>query len=250
MNVQRCVIGNWKLNPATKSVAHELAQGLSGIACDAVRVGCTPSFTHLSTVAGVLAGTPIWVGAQDICAYTQSTGAYTGDVSAEQLSDLGVGFVIIGHSERRNYYREDHSLLVEKMKQAFAADLSVVFCIGETKEQYQANQTLSVLDDQLSVLQTFRVPRGKLIIAYEPIWAIGTGLTPTTQEVIATHAHIKSVLASYHFEGVSVLYGGSVNEQNAAEFAQAEGVDGALVGGASLKLDTFAQIIAAFESAS
>lgn len=250
MNVQRCVIGNWKLNPATKSEAHELAQGLSGIACDAVMVGCAPSFAHLSTVSEVLAGTPIWVGAQDICAHTQSIGAYTGDVSAEQLTDLGAGFVIIGHSERRSYYREDNALLAEKMKQAFGADLSVVFCIGEIKEQYQANQTLSVLDEQLSVLQAIHAPRGKLIIAYEPVWAIGTGLTPTVQEVITTHRHIKSVLASYHLEGVSVLYGGSVNEQNAAEFAQAEGVDGALVGGASLKVDTFTQIIAAFESAS
>lgn len=248
MNIQKCVIGNWKLNPATKSAAYELAQGLSNIVVDTVSVGCAPSFLHLPKVVDMLAGTPIWVGAQDICAHTQVVGAYTGDVSGEQLADVGAKFVIIGHSERRSYYHEDADLLAVKIQQAMAARLRVVFCIGETLADYQAGKTLSVLDEQLAILKRLNIPNDKLIVAYEPVWAIGTGLTPTVEEIGSVHHHIKAVLTGFDLHNINVLYGGSVNEQNAANLAAVDGVDGALVGGASLKIEAFAQIIAAFDA--
>lgn len=243
MNAQKYVIGNWKLNPATLSQACQLASSL--VQMDkSVQVGCVPSFVHLSAVGELLAESSILLGAQDVCAKTATTGAFTGDVSAGQLADIGVKFVIIGHSERRAYYGEDNALLEAKIQQAVDAGLTVVFCVGETKLQYQAQQTLAVLDEQLSVLKS--VPADRLIVAYEPVWAIGTGLTPSIDEVIGVHRHIKQVLAGYAMPTVSVLYGGSVNEKNAAEFATAFGVDGALVGGASLKIEAFSQIVAAF----
>ncbi|MFB6348689.1 triose-phosphate isomerase [Moraxella sp. ZJ142] len=249
MNAQKYVIGNWKLNPSTHTHAQQLAAAMADLQSDAsVTVGCTPSFVHLSAVAAAMADTPILVGAQDVCAYTQDVGAYTGDVSALQLVDVGADFVIVGHSERRSYYGEDNALLADKIKQALAADLTVIFCVGETQTQYTAKQTLAVLDEQLSALAGIAAT-DKLIVAYEPVWAIGTGLTPTVDEVTAVHQHIKARLNTDGWQGISVLYGGSVNANNADEFAHAAAVDGALVGGASLKIDAFAQIVAAFAKA-
>ncbi|MDO4894717.1 triose-phosphate isomerase [Moraxella sp.] len=248
MKNSKYVIGNWKTNPATKAQAMELAQFLSTLngQTKTVQVGCTPSLVHLDAVSGLLSKTDILVGCQDICAFTADVGAYTGDVSAAQLVDTGAQFVLVGHSERRSYYGESTTLLTAKIQQALHADLTVVFCIGETKEQYTAAQTLTVLEEQLAILSSIEVPASKLIIAYEPVWAIGTGLTPTVDEVVNTHRHIQSVLTNMGLLGVSVLYGGSVNASNAGQFAQFDEIGGALVGGASLKADSFAQIIEAF----
>lgn len=245
------VIGNWKLNPASLSEAKALAQALRSALADQVHVklGCAPGFLHLPEVAAVLADSSIWVGAQDLSANTGATGAFTGDVSAAQLVDAGARFVIVGHSERRQYQGEDNGLLAKKIQQAIDADLVVILCVGETQSQYQAGETLSVLDHQLSVLEGLGVPRSQLIIAYEPVWAIGTGLTPTVDEVVAVHRHIQAVLSDKQLPDVCVLYGGSVNADNAQAFASAPEVAGALVGGASLKADAFAQIVAAFEAA-
>lgn len=239
------VIGNWKLNPARLSEATDLARALQGLTADTVQIGCTPSFVHLGAVAETLKISSVWVGVQDVCAFGQ-TGAFTGDVSAVQAGDLGAKFALIGHSERRTFYKENNDLLAKKITQAISENLVVVLCVGETKDEYSAGKTLDVLSEQLSVLAGLNVSPSQLIIAYEPVWAIGTGLTPTVSEISAVHQYIKATLIAQNLLGVSVLYGGSVNDKNAQEFAECGDIDGALVGGASLKIDSFATIVSAF----
>lgn len=248
---QKYVIGNWKLNPASLGEAQTLAQALKDSLADVqnVKLGCAPSFVHLAGVANVLTDSAIWVGAQDICAKTQATGAFTGDVSATQLADIGARFVIIGHSERRAYHGEDNAIIADKIRQAVQSKLAIVLCVGETQDDYQAGQTLAVLNTQLAVLDGLDVPAKLLVIAYEPVWAIGTGLTPTVDEVVMVHRHIQATLANKQLPNICVLYGGSVNADNAKAFAAAQEVGGALVGGASLKADSFATIVAAFAQA-
>lgn len=245
------VIGNWKLNPASQIEANALASALKAALTDQTRVklGCAPGFLHLAEVSSVLADSLIWVGAQDVSAKTAQTGAFTSDVSAVQIVDAGAKFVILGHSERRQCHGEDNAMLSEKIQHAISAGLTVVFCIGETESQYKAGETLGVLDAQLAVFEGLDMPKSHLIIAYEPVWAIGTGLTPTVDEVAAVHRHIQANLTSKNLPEISVLYGGSVNADNAHAFASAPEVGGALVGGASLKVDAFAQIVAAFDAA-
>lgn len=242
---KKTVIGNYKLNPATKAEVVGLAQALRGIDMGAVKVGCAPSFIHLDAVAKILTDSPIWLGVQDVSAYG-ATGAFTGDVSAVQVADLGAKFTLIGHSERRTYHQETNETLAKKIQEAYKANLVVVLCVGETKEQYDNQETLAVLKNQLSVLAELGVPSSHLLIAYEPVWAIGTGLTPTVAEVIKVHRYIKDTLTAHGLPSVCVLYGGSVNEKNAQDFANCEDIDGALVGGASLKIDSFATIVSAF----
>ncbi len=243
------VIGNWKLNPATHSEASALANALLGLDAGDVQVGCVPSFIHIGVVAAALEDSNLWVGCQDVCAFG-ATGAFTGDVSAAQVADLGASFTLIGHSERRQYHGEDNDLLSKKICQALSEQLTVILCVGETKEEYEAGDTLAVLDTQLSVLDGLALSSSQMMIAYEPVWAIGTGLTPSVAEVARVHQHIKANLSTHNIDGVCVLYGGSVNDKNAAEFASCREVDGALVGGASLKMDSFNTIIAAFAQSS
>lgn len=251
---KKYVIGNWKLNPATQADAHALAQDLQKLtekgANATVQVGCSPSFVHLHQVAQTLSDSPLWVGVQDVSAFG-ATGAFTGDVSAVQVADLGAKFTLIGHSERRQYHGETDEILTAKITNAFNANLSVIYCIGETKEEYERGDTEQVLRAQLALLEQFTkniiedMPSPKLIIAYEPIWAIGTGLTPTFDEVESVHHFIGKQLSAF---GISapILYGGSVNDKNASEFAKSAVIDGVLVGGASLKIDSFSTIIDAF----
>ena len=253
MNATSYVIGNWKLNPSTlqtaTTLANELNTALTGGLSNCV-IGVCPSFVHLSGVAEKLDKAVI--GVQDICAHTASTGAFTGDVSAEQAADLGAKFALVGHSERRSYYQESDKLLSAKISNAFGAGLSVVYCIGETKDEYEAGQTFAVLERQLELLQNFAkdidctsksLP--KLLIAYEPVWAIGTGLTPTPSEVDSVHNFISKILSTLQIPA-PILYGGSVNDKNAQEFASLPMVNGVLVGGASLKADSFMTITQAF----
>lgn len=240
------VIGNWKLNPSTLADATALAHSIKAVSEQAsCHLGCCPTFLHFGAVREILKESAVWVGSQDVCAFGE-TGAFTGDVSAIQVADMGGQFTLIGHSERRSYHGENNAVLADKMKHAINAGLVVVLCIGETKAQYDKGETLSVLDEQLSVLDGLDMPKQQLLIAYEPVWAIGTGLTPTVDEVATTHRHIKANLAAQGIDGVCVLYGGSVNDKNAKELAQCDVIDGALVGGASLKADSFALIAQAF----
>jgi len=257
--MQSWVIGNWKQNPATQQAVNTLIDDLQAAVPASLAPNCqlmvVPSFIHLSAVAAQLNKTDILCAAQDVSAHSASTGAYTGDVSAEQVHDAGARWTILGHSERRQYHQEDHATLVQKVHHALHQGLGVVFCIGESQQQYDAKETLDVLDTQLNViaevaqnLDSATVLADKLIVAYEPVWAIGTGKVPTVPEVSDTHAHIKKTLASYSqaLNSTAVLYGGSVNADNASDFAASDVIDGALVGGASLKAASFLAIAQAF----
>lgn len=246
------VIGNWKLNPKTPAESLALAQGLQALGAGKVKVGCTPSFVHLAGVTDVLKTSDVWVGVQDVSAFG-ATGAFTGDVSAVQVTELGAKFTLIGHSERRQYHGESDKTLAQKMINAHLANLVVVFCVGESLDEYQSGLAFNVLDKQLSVLHQIdksQINADKLIIAYEPVWAIGTGLTPTLDEIKKTHAHIKHYLSTQCHADLPVLYGGSVNDKNASDIASCQGVDGVLVGGASLKIESFAPIVSAFSQLS
>lgn len=265
--MQAWVIGNWKQNPATKNEVSSLLDSLliavqddAKTATAACQLMVAPSCVHLATVSARVQGTSILCASQDISANSDSTGAYTGDCSAQQISDAGATWTIIGHSERRQYHKESNEALTDKLKYAFAQNLGVVLCIGETQAQYDAKQTFAVLDEQLVVIKSFleqQAPKResdlaeRLIIAYEPVWAIGTGKVPTVAEVEATHAHIKQTFASFDdgLSEVAVLYGGSVNADNADSFAASPMINGALVGGAALKSDSFLAIAAAFNGA-
>lgn len=248
--MQKYVIGNWKLNPATCDEALALTRSLT--AHHACRVGVVPSLVHLSAVKSALPD-GVLLGVQDIAHKTAETGAFTGDVSARQVADTGASFTLVGHSERRQYHGETDKILSAKIAHAFAHGLSVIYCIGETKDEYERGDTQSVLERQLELLEPFAkeipfvkdVPFPKLIIAYEPVWAIGTGLTPTFDEVESVHNFISELLATFEIPA-PILYGGSVNDKNAPEFAKSAVIDGALVGGASLKAESFVAIINAF----
>ena len=262
--MQAWVIGNWKQNPATMSEVNALLETLlATVTDDSDRTSCqlmvAPSCVHLATVGQRLQNTPILCAAQDISAHSDSTGAYTGDCSAQQVADAGASWTIVGHSERRQYHQESHDALMYKLKHAFTQNLGVILCVGETQEQYDNKQTLEVLNDQLAVVKDLldksshlaETIANNLIIAYEPVWAIGTGKVPTVDEVSTTHDHIKTTLAGFSeaLTQTCVLYGGSVNADNAESFAASPVIDGALVGGASLKAESFLAIADAFARA-
>ena len=267
MSMQAWVIGNWKQNPATGHDVNALLDDLLSkvdaakpASLQASKNQChlmvAPSCIHLATVNARLANSSLLCAAQDVSAHSASIGAYTGDCSAQQVADAGATWTLLGHSERRQYHNESHQCLLNKLSHAFSQNLGVVFCIGETQEQYDNNQTFEILDTQLSVIKdllsqqpdlTVSVSE-RLIIAYEPVWAIGTGKVPTVSEVSKTHQHIKNTIAGFVDmpDTVTVLYGGSVNADNAKSFAADTMIDGALVGGASLKADSFLAIADAF----
>jgi len=259
--MQAWVIGNWKQNPATLQAAKTLLADISSQAANMDLTACQlmviPSLVHVTALPQSDA---IALGVQDISAHSAATGAFTGDVSAAQVKDAGANWVLVGHSERRQYHGENESTLYNKIKHALSQQLGVIFCVGETKEQYDSEQTFNVLAAQLTVIEQLLAETDqdrlaeRLIIAYEPVWAIGTGKVPTVEEVAATHAHIKAVIQSYAGAEKAlgepcVLYGGSVNAANAAQFAQADSVNGALVGGAALQADSFLAIADAFAAA-
>lgn len=244
------VIANWKLNPATLKEAVSLAQSIQP-ATHCV-VGVSPSFVHLSAVQAAL-DPAIALGVQTISAQTAQTGAFTGDVSASQATDLGATFVLIGHSECRQQ-GETEQILYNKIDHALSVGLSVVYCVGEHKHEYEAAKTQAVIANQLALLESFASKLtantdanqfAKLLIAYEPIWAIGTGLMPSLHDIEQTHRFIKKVLLGF---GICppILYGGSVNQDNANDLSHSSYIDGVLVGGASLKAQAFNQIIGAF----
>ena len=270
MSMQAWVIGNWKQNPATNQEVNALLDDLLSkvdagerAKTQASKNQChlmvAPSSIHLATVHTRLANSALLCAAQDVSAHSESTGAYTGDCSAQQVADAGATWTLLGHSERRQYHNESHNCLLNKLSHAFSQNLGVVFCIGETQEQYDNNQTFKVIDTQLSVIKDLLAQQPditaslseKLIIAYEPVWAIGTGKVPTIAEVSKTHQHIKQTVAGFAdmADTVTVLYGGSVNADNAESFAADTMIDGALVGGASLKADSFLAIADAFSQA-
>jgi triosephosphate isomerase (TIM) len=262
------VIANWKMNPSTQltvtALMTDLQQQLPADALQSCNVVIAPSFMHLSTTQQAIQHGSLNIGlaAQNLCAQHADKGAFTGEVSGAQLKDAQVNYVLVGHSERRQYFNEDDACLIRKIRNAFAHDLTVVFCIGETQAQYEQNQTQDVLAAQLTVIKQLAAEfantqsenaqlnnlASRLIIAYEPVWAIGTGKIPTIQEVQNIHAFINTTLTDIDasLTTTPILYGGSVKADNVAEIAQCPNVNGVLVGGASLDATGFTQIIQAF----
>lgn len=242
------IAGNWKMN---KTVAEALAlvQDLKIALADVTEVDIVvcPPFTALSEVSKALRGSNIGLGAQDMSEH--NVGAYTGEIAAEMLKELSVRYVIVGHSERRLYQKESDELVSKKARAAHVASLQPIVCIGETLAEREAGQTEKVLDAQVrgSLTGLNKEQMVETIIAYEPVWAIGTGKTATTEQAQEAHAFIRSLLVKLFDEAtvrrVRIQYGGSVRPANARELMSQPDVDGALVGGASLDAQSFAAIV-------
>jgi triosephosphate isomerase (TIM) len=239
------IAGNWKMN-GLRADALALAKGVAdGVKqtkwSDRDVLVCPPA-TLVLAVAEAVKGSGVLVGGQNC--HAKASGAHTGDVSAEMLHDCGATHVIVGHSERRADCGETDAMVRAKAEAAWRAGLLPIVCIGETLAEREAGKTLAVLETQLKGSVPAGATAANLVVAYEPVWAIGTGKTPTTPEVAAAHAHIRKVLGGLMSEaaGVRLLYGGSVKGSNAAELLAAGDVDGALIGGASLKADEFLAI--------
>ncbi|MCP8938193.1 triose-phosphate isomerase [Alsobacter sp. SYSU M60028] len=250
--VRPLVAGNWKMNGLKASLGEiaAMAQGCDASLRDAVDLLVCPPATLVAQAALSAAGTPIAVGGQDC--HAKANGAHTGDVSAEMLADAGATHVIVGHSERRADHGETNEAVRAKAQAAHRAGLVAIVCVGETRAEREAGRTLDVVRGQLAGSLPPGATARNLVVAYEPVWAIGTGLTPTTDDVAEVHAMIRRELESgLGGEGaaVRILYGGSVKPSNAAELLAVPHVNGALVGGASLKADDFLGIAAAYRKA-
>lgn len=250
---QKIVAGNWKMNKNLQegvALATELNEALAADKPNCGVVICTP-FIHLAKVSEVIDHSVIGLGAEN-CA-DKEKGAYTGEVSAEMVKSTGAEYVILGHSERREYYNETPEILKEKVLLALANGLKVIFCIGESLEQREANKQNEVVKAELegSVFNLSAEDFAKIVIAYEPIWAIGTGKTATAEQAEEIHAYIRSVVAEKYgnevAENTSILYGGSCKASNAPELFAKPDIDGGLIGGASLKVADFKGIIDAWK---
>ncbi len=238
------VAGNWKMNGTKASVDSLLAGLLDGFSAPAADVAVCPAHVHLAQAVTACAGTAVAVGAQD-CSH-MAEGAFTGDVAAPMLADLGCELVLIGHSERRQYQEESDQLLAAKLTAAVQNELLPVLCVGETREQREAGEAEAVVESQLRGALDGQANLNGLVIAYEPVWAIGTGLTATPEQAQAMHAFIRERLADVAGvdpDATRILYGGSVKSSNAAELFAQPDIDGALVGGASLDAAEFRKII-------
>lgn len=247
------VIGNWKMHPATlsqaRALASEIAPQASSLSC---HLAVSPSALHIAQVQQALSEqqSTLLVVAQDVSAQC-GIGAFTGDISAELLKDAGVSLVLVGHSERRSYHAESESLLAQKMTAALNAGLKVVLCIGEQLVERDAGQAETVVLAQLQVQLVQIDPliwASQVMVAYEPVWAIGTGRTASPADAQQMHAAIRAHLRAYnaHLENTLILYGGSVKPDNAASLAACPDIDGALVGGAALDAASFLAIAHAF----
>lgn len=242
---RRLIAGNWKMNGLRAdglALAAAVAQGAKQAAWSDRELLICPPTTLLAAVAEGLRGSGVLAGGQNC--HADSSGAHTGDISAEMLRDAGASHVIVGHSERRTECGETDAIVRVKAEAAWRAGLLPIVCIGETLAEREAGRALAVLEAQLKGSVPAGASAARLVVAYEPVWAIGTGKTPTVAEVAAAHAHIRGVLGGLVSDAGSVrlLYGGSVKASNAGELLAAGDVDGALVGGASLKADEFLAI--------
>jgi triosephosphate isomerase len=229
----------------TRAEAAELAKTLTAQLKDGKhKYLVAPSFTLLETVAPIVKGSNIWLGAQN-CA-PEEQGAHTGEVSVLQLKDLGVQTIILGHSERRHNYREDDALINKKVKLALQHGFEVILCIGELLEERESGKAEAVCESQVMKGLEGVSDLSRVILAYEPVWAIGTGKTATPEDADAIHAYVRKVIeklyGSIAAEKIIIQYGGSVKPENAAQLMAKENIDGALVGGAALKADSFVPI--------
>jgi triosephosphate isomerase len=242
MNRRRLVVGNWKMHgsrPANAALLDGIIRARP-FGCD-VAV-CVP-FPYLSETAATLAGSDVRWGAQDCSVHEQ--GAYTGEVSAVMLAELGCRYAIVGHSERRAMHAESDQLVADKAKAALGRGVTPIVCVGETLAQREAGQTEAVVKRQLSaVIHTLAHCAGEMVVAYEPVWAIGTGLSASPEQAQSVHALLRGQLraATPHAEVMKILYGGSVKPDNARALFSQPDIDGGLIGGASLKATDFVAI--------
>ena len=238
---RKLIAGNWKMNGLTadaEALAGDLAERYRAASPGFDMLVCPPA-PLIGTVRAAVAGSSVALGGQDC--HAEASGAHTGDIAAEMLADLGCSHVIVGHSERRQDHGETDEQVQAKALAAHRAGLVAVICIGETLEERDAGETLTVCSRQIAGSIPSGATAENMVLAYEPVWAIGTGRTPTAADVAETHAHIRGTLSARMAgaENVRILYGGSVKPANAEELMAIANVDGALVGGASLKADDF-----------
>lgn len=245
------VAGNWKMNTTLKG-ATELAAGLAKLLpqdLPSVEVAICPPSPYLVPVAAAIAGSGVKLGAQNC--YQKESGAFTGEVAPNMLQDVGCQYVILGHSERRMLFGETDAVVNAKVLFALSKGLNVILCVGEQLAERQANQTEAVLETQMagSLANVNADQFGNLVVAYEPVWAIGTGLTASLEQAESAHVFLRQWIANRYnpqiAESLRILYGGSVKADNAKALIGQPNVDGALVGGASLKVDQFWPIVAA-----
>ncbi|OQP86533.1 triose-phosphate isomerase [Rhizobium rhizosphaerae] len=242
---RKLIAGNWKMNGVGAALAEieAMAAAAERLSCDLV---LCPAFTLIERAAGLVRDTPVRIGAQDC--HAQPAGAFTGDISADMLADAGASHVIIGHSERRMAYAEANEQVAAKALAAYRAGLTAIICVGETEAQRDAGRALDIVVAQLSASLPDGATAANTAIAYEPVWAIGTGRVPAEAQIADMHAAMRQHLsARFGMEGgqMRLLYGGSVKAANAADIFAVPHVDGALVGGASLKAADFLGIAAA-----
>jgi triosephosphate isomerase (TIM) len=239
------VAGNWKMN-TTKASAIELAKAVAkGAPRTGVQVGVAPPFVYLDAVSQALAGSNVLLGAQDV--WFEKNGAFTGEISAEMLKEFGVKFVLTGHSERRHVVGDPPGIIDKKAHAAYAAGFIVVHCVGELLEQRDGGQTLPVVQAQLEELSKQMQDPDRVIIAYEPVWAIGTGRNATDAQAQEVHAYIRTAMGRLwnkdFADRVRIIYGGSMKPENARGLMDQPDVDGGLIGGASLKPESFLAIV-------
>jgi triosephosphate isomerase len=244
------IIGNWKMNGSVLSATALLKDVLAETLPASVDVAVCPSFVHVPLIKTLTANSGIQLGAQNVSEY--ESGAFTGEVSADMLAELGCSYVIVGHSERRSLFGETDEVVVTKIKRVIEAGMTPVLCVGETLSQREANAMESVIGGQIRTVQEGldASELGKLVVAYEPVWAIGTGKTATPEQAQSVHAFIRNVWREHerttsHASALRVLYGGSVKADNARLIFAQPDIDGGLVGGAALDARQFCTIIAA-----
>lgn len=250
MSIRPLIAANWKMHKTPHEAedwANRFKDGLSHVSTRAEALLCVP-FTHLSALHTILTDSPVALGAQDVSAHDE--GAYTGEVSAGMLADLGVSHVIVGHSERREYHREDDRLVNAKLKRVLKHEMVPILCVGETLEQREGGQAEEVVLAQLEADLDSVTLKGAdaLVVAYEPIWAIGTGRTATAEDAGEMCAEIRGALANLypdHASGVRILYGGSMKPNNATELLAQPDINGGLVGSASLEVDSLLALLEA-----
>jgi triosephosphate isomerase len=242
----KLMVGNWKMHgslAANASLLSDILSGMGSVSCRAAV--CVPA-PYLAQAQSLLAGSSLALGAQDVS--THESGAYTGDVSATMLRDFAVRYAIVGHSERRQFHGETDTVVAQKAQRALAAGVTPIVCVGESLAEHEAGQTEVVVKRQLAaVIHTNGHCISEIVVAYEPVWAIGTGLTATPEQAQGVHAVLRAQLqaATPQADRMSILYGGSMNAANAADLLAQPDVDGGLIGGASLKAPDFLSILKA-----
>jgi triosephosphate isomerase len=242
----KLIAGNWKMNGGLAANESLVKAVVAGMPAQGVAAAVCVPFAYLAQVQSLVAGSPLALGAQDVSSHEE--GAFTGEISARMLRDFAVRYAIVGHSERRHYHGETDEQVAVKAQRALSAGITPIVCVGETQAQHEAGQTGQVVKRQLAaVIHLNGHCISEIVVAYEPVWAIGTGKTATPEQAQAVHAVLRAQLkaASEHAERIHLLYGGSMNAANAADLLAQPDIDGGLIGGASLKAHDFLTLISA-----